>query len=131
MEQPKASVIICSDIASHLETKNLSFIQAFDGLQATGFPMSMAFYAVGKVWGLAEGQTHSLILRVMDPGGKEISRAGAHSITPGAGASTHTAISRFSGITFPVAGRYEIQALLGEETVIGSYPLDVRQATGS
>lgn len=130
MEHPKASVIICSDLASHLESKNLSFIEAFDALSSTGFPSQASFFAVAKVWGLADGKTHPCTLRVVGPDGKELIRAGEHKITPGGGVKVHTAVSRFATISFPEPGLYEVQALLGDRP-IGSIALDLTQATGS
>lgn len=130
MVQPKAAVIVCSDIASHLESKNLTFIEAFDALASASFPAQAHFFAVAKTWGLAEGQTHGLTLRLMGPDGREVIRAGEHKITPTPGVKVHTAVSRFANINFPSPGLYEVQALLGE-TAIGAIAVNLTQATGA
>lgn len=130
MDQPKATVVICSDLASHLESKNLSFIEAFDALASASFPSQANFFAVAKVWGLPDGQTTGLILRLMAPDGKELIRAGEHKITPGGGVKVHTAVSKFANISFPAPGLYEVQAVVGSK-VIGAMPLNLTQATGS
>ncbi|MFZ5817698.1 MAG: DUF6941 family protein [Bacillota bacterium] len=130
MDQPRASVLICSDIASHLESKNLTFIEAFDALASLAFPSEASFFAVAKVWGLAEDRTHDLHLRLMAPGGVEMVRAGEHRITPAREVQVHTAVSRFASISFPRPGLYEVQAVLAG-AVIGAVPLQINQVTGS
>lgn len=130
MSQPRASVIICNDVASHLETKNLSFIEAFDSLSSTRFPARATFYAVAKVWGMPDASTRSLILRVVGEDGTEVARAGEHKIPPAGSVRVHTAISKFVSTQFPGPGIYEAQALF-EDQVIGAVPLQINQVTGS
>jgi len=113
------SIIICEEAVLSKETNNLSLINTFDSIRATGFPARHPkFVVVASV--IADEGSHTERM-VIKKGDTEIISA-QNNFT----GKSHRWISHFLGTLFPEEGLYEIAYYL-DGIFLGSAPLTLNK----